>query len=48
MLNLTTADKALKDYYLDAISEQLNIGVNPIFAQIEKTSENVYGKTGIR
>ncbi|MBO7187481.1 MAG: phage major capsid protein [Clostridia bacterium] len=45
MLNLTTADKALKDYYLDAISEQLNTGVNPIFAQIEKTSENVYGKT---
>ncbi len=45
MLNLTTADKALKDYYLDAITEQLNTGVNPIFSQIEKTSENVYGKT---
>lgn len=45
MLNLTTADKALKDYYLDAVTEQLNTGVNPVFAMIEKTSENVYGKT---
>ena len=28
-VNLTNADEALKSYYLDAVSEQLNENVNP-------------------
>ena len=29
MVSLTTAEKALKDYYLGVVAEQLNTGVNP-------------------
>ena len=43
-VNLTNADNALKSYYLEAVSEQLDNGVNPFLAQIKKTSENVWGK----
>lgn len=43
-VNLTNADNALKSYYLEAVSEQLNNNVNPFLAQIRKTSENVWGK----
>ena len=43
-INLTNADSALKSYYLEAVSEQLNSSVNPFLAQIKKTSENVWGK----
>lgn len=43
-VNLTNADSALKSYYLEAVSEQLNNNVNPFLAQIKKTSENVWGK----
>lgn len=43
-VNLTNADNALKSYYLEAVSDQLNGSVNPFFAQIKKTSENVWGK----
>lgn len=44
MVTLQTADKALKDYYLGVIKEQLDVGTNPFLAMIEKTSEDVYGK----
>ncbi len=44
MITIENADKALKDYYLDAVSAQLNDGVSPFFAAIEKTCNNVYGK----
>ena len=43
-VNLTNADSALKSYYLEAVSDQLNNNVNPFFAQIKKSSENVWGK----
>ena len=43
-VNLTNADNALKSYYLEAVSEQLDNNVNPFLAQIKKTSENVWGK----
>jgi len=43
-INLTTADKALKTFYLDAISEQLNNKISPFFAQIKHTTKDVYGK----
>lgn len=40
----STADKVLKTAYLDVVSEYLNYGVNPFFAKIKKTSDNVWGK----
>lgn len=45
MLTLKNADAALKEYYLDAVSAQLNQGVSPFFNEIEKTSQYVYGKS---
>ncbi len=44
MITITSADAALKDYYLDAINAQLNGEVSPFFNAITKTSENVFGK----
>ena len=43
-VTLTNADGALKSYYLEAVSEQLDNYVNPFLAQIKKTSDNVWGK----
>ena len=43
-VTLTNADSALKSYYLEAVSEQLDNYVNPFLAQIKKTSDNVWGK----
>lgn len=43
-VNLTTADSALKTYYLNAVSEQLNNCVNPFYAKIKHCTENVWGK----
>lgn len=43
-VNLTNADDALKSYYLDAVSEQLNENVNPFLSLIKKTSDSVWGK----
>lgn len=44
MVTIENADKALKDYYLEAVSAQLNDGISPFFAAIEKNTNNVYGK----
>ncbi len=44
MLTMENADKALKEYYLEAVSAQLNDGISPFFAAIEKNADNVYGK----
>lgn len=44
MITIENADKALKEYYLQAITAQLNDNVSPFFSAIEKTAENVYGK----
>ena len=41
---MTNADSALKSYYLEAVSDQLDNGTNPFLAQIKKSSENVWGK----
>ena len=43
-VTLSSADSALKTYYLDAIAEQLNTKVNPFLSAIEHSTENVYGK----
>ena len=44
-VNLTTADSALKNYYLDAISEQLNKHTHPFLSRIMHTTEYVAGKS---
>ncbi len=44
MITIENADKALKDYYLQAVSAQLNEGISPFFSAIEKNSDNVTGK----
>ena len=44
MVTLNSADSALKSFYLDAISESLNMKVNPFLAKVEKTSNYVTGK----
>lgn len=44
MITLENADKALKDYYLEAVTAQLNDGISPFYSAIEKTAENVLGK----
>ncbi|MGN0805809.1 MAG: phage major capsid protein [Candidatus Coproplasma sp.] len=44
MITLSSADSALKDYYLDVVNAQLNSDVSPFYNAIVKTSENVYGK----
>ncbi|MDE6442551.1 MAG: phage major capsid protein [Clostridia bacterium] len=44
MITIQNADAALKDYYLDAVSAQLNEGISPFFTAIEKGTDYVYGK----
>lgn len=44
MVTLQSADNALKSYYLDAVTDQLNTGVNPFLAKIRQTTSDVYGK----
>lgn len=44
MITLQNADSALKDYYLEAVTAQLNDNVSPFFSAIEKNSANVTGK----
>ncbi len=44
MVTLSTADNALKSFYLDAVSEALNTKINPFLAKIDKTSEHILGK----
>jgi len=43
-VTLTSADSALKSVYLDVVTEQLNSNVNPFLAQINKTTDDVWGK----
>jgi len=48
MISLTTAQNALKDVYLGAVTDQLNNHVDPIFAMIKQSSADVYGKNIIK
>ncbi len=43
-ITLTSADKALKSYYLDVVAEQLNKNANPLLSMIKQTSDDVWGK----
>ena len=44
MVTMETADNALKSFYLDAVSEALNLNVNPLLAQIRQSIADVWGK----
>ncbi|MCD8372633.1 MAG: phage major capsid protein [Clostridia bacterium] len=43
MITVSSADAALKSFYLDAVTAQLD-SISPFYAAIDKHSENVYGK----
>lgn len=44
MVTLETADNALKSFYLDAMTDALNMKINPLLAQIKRTTADVVGK----
>ena len=44
MVTMTTADNALKSFYLGVVSEQLNTSVNPLLAKIKQSTADVWGK----
>lgn len=44
MITTTTADNALKSYYLSAVSDQLNKTTNPFLARIQQTTSDVWGR----
>ncbi|MBR1925629.1 MAG: phage major capsid protein [Clostridia bacterium] len=44
MVTITTAQNALKDLYLDVVSEQLNTKTNVLLNQFKKTTNDVYGR----
>ena len=48
MVDLTTAQNALKDAYLVAACNQLNTNTNPLLARIRQSSSDVYGKQIIK
>ena len=41
---LQNADSALKSAYLDVVAKELDYGVNPFFAELSKSTNNVFGK----
>ena len=44
MITIETADNALKSFYLDAVTEALDLKTNPLLAQIERSTADVVGK----
>ena len=48
MISLTTAESALKDAYLNAVTNQLNTNANPLLAKIKQSSADVFGKDIIK
>ncbi len=40
----STADSALKRYYLSAVTDQLDLYTNPFFARIKKSAQNIQGR----
>ncbi len=48
MVTLNSADKALKSFYLQAITDSLDTKANPFLAKIQKTSNSVTGKDVIK
>lgn len=48
MISLATAENALKDAYLEAVTNQLNTKTNPLYSKIKQSSADVYGKSIIK
>lgn len=48
MIDLNSAQSALKDAYLSAVSNVLNTQTNPLFAKIKQSSNDVYGRQIIK
>ena len=48
MIDLNSAQSALKDAYLSAVSNVLNTKTNPLFAKIKQSSNDVYGRQIIK
>ena len=44
MVTIETADSALKSFYLDAVTEALDMKTNPLLAQIKRSTAEVVGK----
>ena len=44
MITLSTADNALKTFYLDAVTESLDCKANPLLAKIQRSTSDVVGK----
>ena len=44
MVTLQTADSVLKSFYLNAVTDALNMQANPLLAQFQRTNANVVGK----
>ena len=44
MVTLSTADNALKDFYLEVLSNQINTTINPLLARINQTTSDVWGR----
>ncbi len=44
MVTLSSADSALKSFYLGVVSNQLNTKLNPLLAKFEQTTSDVWGK----
>ena len=44
MVTMTSADSALKNYYLGVVAQQLNTEVNPLLAKIRQSTADVWGK----
>ena len=44
MVTIQSADNVLKSYYLDAMTEALDLKANPLLAKIGRSTANVYGK----
>ena len=48
MISLTSAENALKDAYLEAVTNQLNTKTNPLYSKIKQSTADVYGKSIIK
>ncbi len=48
MIDLTSAQSALKDAYLSAVSNVLNTQTNPLLAKIKQSNADVYGRQIIK
>ncbi len=44
MISIIQAENALKNIYLDVISNQLNCNIDPFISKVEKTTRDVWGK----